>query len=82
MCISGVCIFFLTIPLSKKKSFPGSLNGKESACNAEDLGSIPRSGDPLEKGMAIHSSIFTCRILQTEEPGGLQFMGSQRVIQD
>ena len=35
--------------------------------------------DPLEKEMAIHSSILAWRIPQTEEPGGLQFMGSQRV---
>ena len=35
--------------------------------------------DPLEKGMATHSSILIWRIPWTEEPGGLQFMGSQRV---
>ena len=35
--------------------------------------------DPLEKEMAIHSSIRACRIPWTEEPGGLQSMGSQRV---
>ena len=35
--------------------------------------------DPLEKGMATHSSILTCRIPWTEEPGGLQSMGSHRV---
>ena len=34
--------------------------------------------DPLEKGMATHSSILDWRILWTEEPGGLQSMGSQR----
>ena len=33
--------------------------------------------DPLEKGMATHSSIFAWRILWTEEPGGLQSRGSQ-----
>ena len=33
--------------------------------------------DPLEKGMATHPSFLAWRILQTEEPGGLQFMGSQ-----
>ena len=32
--------------------------------------------DPLEKGMATHSSILAWRIPQTEEPGGLQSMGS------
>ena len=34
--------------------------------------------DPLEKGMATHSSILAWRIPWTEEPGGLQFMGSQK----
>ena len=33
--------------------------------------------DPLEKGMATHSSIFACRIPGTEKPGGLQSMRSQ-----
>ena len=35
--------------------------------------------DPLEEGMAIHSSIPVWRILWTEEPGRLQSTGSQRV---
>ena len=35
--------------------------------------------DPLEKGMATHSSVLAWRIPWTEEPGGLQSMGSQRV---
>ena len=34
--------------------------------------------DPLEEGTATHSSIFAWRISWTEEPGGLQSMGSQR----
>ena len=34
--------------------------------------------DPLEKGMATHSSILAWRIPWTEEPGGLQSMGLQR----
>ena len=38
--------------------------------------------DPLEKGMAIHSSILAWRIPWTEEPSGLQSMGSQRVGHD
>ena len=33
--------------------------------------------DPLEKGMATHSSILACEIPWTEEPGGLQFMELQ-----
>ena len=35
--------------------------------------------DPLEKEMAIHSSILAWRIPWTEEPGRLQSMGSHRV---
>ena len=35
--------------------------------------------DPLEKSMATHSSILAWRIPWTEDPGGLQSMGSQRV---
>ena len=35
--------------------------------------------DPLEKGMVIHYSIFAWRIPWTEEPGGLQSKGLQRV---
>ena len=38
--------------------------------------------DPLEKGMATHSSVLAWRIPWTEEPGGLQSMGSRRVGQD
>ena len=35
--------------------------------------------DPLEKGMVIHSSIHTWKVPGTEDPGGLQSMGSQGV---
>ena len=38
--------------------------------------------DPLEEDMATHSSILAWRIPWTEEPGGLQSMGSQRVRHD
>ena len=38
--------------------------------------------DPLEKGMATHSSILAWRITWTEEPGRLQSIGSQRVRHD
>ena len=45
---------------------------------------VPSLGreDPLEEGMAIHSNILTWRIPWTEEPGGLQSMGSHRVAHD
>ena len=38
--------------------------------------------DPLEEGTATHSRILAWRIPWTEEPGGLQSMGSQRVRHD
>ena len=38
--------------------------------------------DALEKEMATHSSVLAWRIPRTEEPGGLQSMGSQRVGRD
>jgi len=55
--------------------FPGGSDIKEYACNAGDLG----QEDPLEKEMATHSSILAFRIPWTEEPGGLQSIGSQKV---
>ena len=54
----------------------------ESACNGEDPGSIAGLENPLEKGMATHSSILAGRMLWTEEPGGLQSTGLQRVRHD
>ena len=45
---------------------------------------VPSLGleDPLEEGMATHSSILAWRISWTEEPGGLQSVESQRVRRD
>ena len=54
----------------------------ESDHNAGDPGLIPGLGNPLEKEMATHCSILAWRIPWTEEPGGLQSMGSQRVRHD
>ena len=47
-----------------------------------DVGLIPGPEDPLEEKMATHSSILAWRFPWTEEPGGLQFMGSERVRHD
>ena len=63
----------------KMVDFPGGSDGKVSACNAGDLGSIPGWEDPLEKEMATHSSTLAWKIPWTEEPGKLRSMGSQRV---
>ena len=67
------------------KFTPGGSVGKESACNAGDSGdpgSIPGWEDPLVMGMATYSSILAWRIPWTEEPGGLQSIGLQRVGYD
>ena len=52
---------------------------KKPPANARNLALIPGLGDPLEKGIATHSSILAWRISWTEEPGRLQSLGSQRV---
>ena len=51
--------------------FSGGSDEKESACNVGDLGSLPRSGRSLAKGMPTHSSILVWRIPWTEDLGGL-----------
>ena len=64
------------------KGFPGGTSGKESACQCrrhERLGFDPWLGKiPLEEEMVTHSSVLAWRILWTEEPGGLQRMGSKK----
>ena len=50
--------------------------------DAGDSGSIPGQEDPPEKERATLSSFLAWRISRAEEPGGLQFMGLQRVGQD
>ena len=49
----------------------GGSDGKESACSVGDPGSILGQEDPLEEGMATHSSILAWRIPWTEEPSQL-----------
>ena len=53
-----------------------------SAGDIRDMGLIPGWEDPLEEGMSTHSNILALRISWTEGPGGLQFMGLQRVGND
>ena len=57
-------------------------SGAEPTCQRRtrgDMGLIPQSGRSLEEEMATHSSILAWEIPWTEEPGGLQCMGSQGV---
>ena len=74
-----VCVCVCWCAFEYIHSFSDDANGKESACKRE-ADSIPGSGRSPGEEMATHSSIFTCKIPWTEEPGGLQSMGSQRVV--
>ena len=65
--------------------FPGGASGKELACQCRRHEMQVRSlgqEDPLEEGMATHSSILAWRIPWTGEAGGLQSVGLQRVGND
>ena len=62
--------------------FLGGSDGKESACNAGDLGSSPGSGRAPGEGNTPYSSILAWIIPWTEEPGRLQSMGLQRIGHD
>ena len=64
--------------IEKKQGYPGGSDGKESACDGGDQGSIHQE-DPLKNEMAIHSNTLAWKIPWEEEPGRLQSMGSQRV---
>ena len=64
-----------------RRHFSSGSNGKESACNMSDLGSIPRSGRSLEKETTNYSSIQAWRIPRTDEPDGLQSTGLQSQTQ-
>ena len=58
---------------------PGGTSGKDPAYQCRIWVLSLGQEDPLEEGMATHSSILAWRIPWTEEPGGLQSMRSQRV---
>ena len=62
--------------------FPGGSAVKNLPTNAGDAGSIPESGRSPEEGNGNPLSILAWEISWTEEPGGLQFMGLQRVRHD
>ena len=54
-------------------------NSPANAGDIKEAGSIPRSEISSGGGMANHSSILAWRIPWTEEPGGLQYIGSERI---
>ena len=57
-------------------------NLPDDAGDIRDAGSVPGSEDPLEEGMATHSSTLAWKIQRTEEPGRLPSIGSYRVEHD
>ena len=87
--VKAVCNVCLTghkqailVSLNFKLGFPGRSVVKNLSAVQETWVQCLGQEDPLEKGMATHSSILAWKIPWTEEPGGLQFMGSQLVGHD
>ena len=70
------------MPLRTDLGLPLWLRGKESACSTGDAGDLGSILGSLEEGMATHSNILAWEIPWTEEPGGLQSIGLQRVGHD
>ena len=64
------------------RGFPGGAGGKEPVCDAGDVGSISGSGRSPGERNGNPLRILAWEIPWTEEPGGLQSMGSQRVRHD
>ena len=65
----------ICIPYMAQGGLPWWLRGKEFACNSEDAGDMKQfqslgQEDPLDEGIATHSSILAWRTPWTEEPGG------------
>ena len=94
-CSVHQCLFCYTFPkllLTPGSCFWSFLSLARSSLVAQSVQSLPTmwesqvqslgQEDPLEKEMVTHCSILAWRIPQTEEPGRLQSMGSQRVRQD
>ena len=76
------CFYFYSQEL-RCLYFPGSPSGKEFICQCKrckeaQVRSLGQE-EPLEEGMATHSSILAWRIPWMEEPGGPQSIGSQRI---
>ena len=69
---------FTMIVLFSGVGFPGGA-GESPPANAGDAGSIPESGRSPGEGKVTHCSILAWRILEIEETGGLESLGSQRV---
>ena len=73
-----MCIWANHGPLRASRVTLVVKNPSANAGDIRDAGSIPGSEDPLEEGSAAHSIILAWRNPWTEEPDGLQSIGSQR----
>ena len=71
----------MTVMRNRTKSLVAQAVKTLPAMQETSVPSLSRE-DPLEKGRATHSSALTWRMPQTEETGGLQSIGSQRVGND
>ena len=60
------------------KNFPSGSDGKNLLAKQETQVQSLGRADPLEKGMATHFSIPAWKIPRTEEPDGLEFVGSHK----
>ena len=68
----------MTSPVLLSMGLPGGSVVKNLSANAGDAGLILGWEDPLEKEIAAQSSILAWEITWTEEPGGVQSMGSKK----
>ena len=80
--ITSTNLIFLSLESLKEKASPMSQMVKNLPAMQETPVQSRGWKDPLEKGMAIHSSVLAWRVPWTREPGGLQSMGLQRVGHD
>ena len=74
----------LTTAMAIHRGFPGGASGKEPTCQCRRQVRVQSLGqaDPLEEGMATHSSVLSWRILWTEKPGELWSIVIQRTGHD
>ena len=81
ICVCMCTRFYIVYTYVLYMGLPGGASAMNSPANARDLrhaGSIPRSGRSPEGGCGTHFNILSWRIPWTEEPGGLQSVGSHR----
>ena len=79
---NGIAKSYLILIVVLFSGFPSGSAVKNLPANVGDVGLIPGLERSLEKEMATHANTFVWEIPWTEELGGLQSMGSQRVRHD